>query len=111
MICAGGATEAAKSYAGRLEPPLRLLEAERLPLPDPPKCDAPRAAAKKGPAAVLARLPGEERAPRCLLAAALLMIAYILLDALSCLLAALLLLILALAGRGRAAESGERELF
>ena len=68
-------------------------------------------AAKKGPAAVLARLPGEERAPRCLLLAALLMIAYILLDALSCLLAALLLLFLALAGRGRAAESGERELF
>lgn len=111
LICAGGATEAAKSYAGRLEPPLRLLEAERLPLPDPPKCDAPRAAAKKGPAAVLARLPGEERAPRCLLLAALLMIAYILLDARSCLLAALLLLFLALAGRGRAAESGERELF
>ena len=53
LICAGGATEAAKSYAGSLEPPLRLLEAERLPLPDPPKCDAPRAAAKKGPAAVL----------------------------------------------------------
>ena len=47
----------------------------------------------------------------CLLVAALLMIAYILLDALSCLLAALLLLFLALAGRGRAVESGERELF
>ena len=51
------------------------------------------------------------RAPRCLLLAALLMIAYILLDALSCLLAALLLLFLALAVRGRAVESGERELF
>lgn len=83
------------------------------PAPPPIPRNAMRRALrqKKGPAAVLARLPGEERAPRCLLLAALLMIAYILLDALSCLLAALLLLFLALAGRGRAAESGERELF
>ena len=79
--------------------------------PSPIPQNAMRRAPRQKKAAVLARLPGEERAPRCLLLAALLMIAYILLDALSCLLAALLLLFLALAGRGRAAESGERELF
>lgn len=113
LLCAGGATEAAKAYAEGLQPPLRLLNAGELPLPAPSgAADIPQPhRAKKGAAAVLARLPGKERAPRCLLLAALFLTVYILLDLQSCVFAALLLLFFALAGRERPEASRGRELF
>ncbi len=105
LLCAGGATKEALRYAEGLRPPLRLIDLAALPLPEAPADIVPPAEDARERIPWRRLLPDERSAPRCLPPALGLMTAYIFTGALSCLFAALLLLFLALAGRGRDGET------
>lgn len=103
MVCAGGVSKEAGAYAQSLTPPLRLIPAQELPLPEGLYGSPPAQAAQKRRTAssILALMLRPAQALRYMMLSFLLIVAYILTDQLTCLIPALILIFLALISKRR----------
>lgn len=111
LICTGGVTAEAQAYAEALSPPVRLLDAHQLPLPEALMQSQPAKQAQKQrrAASILAMALRPTLTLRYVLLSILLLLVYLITDRLSALLPALALQLLALLSKG--GSSAQEALF
>ncbi len=109
LVCPGGMTREAQEYASALTPPLKLISAGELPLPEALLGSVPAKEAQKRrtAASILAMILRPAQAARYMMLGFLLIVAYLMTGRLTCLIPALITVFLALICKGRQEPRGE----
>lgn len=108
LICVSGVTADANEYAQTLVPPLKIIQAKDLPLPEALTQTAPaKEAQKQRKASVMTLVLHPAQALRYMMLSFMLIVAFILTDRAACLIPALIMVFLALISKRRNAPKDE----